>query len=129
MPMSMFTMKTEKLELEREQRDDAHPDHDREQRHQHRHEPRDDGAEHEHQHDQGRRQAEGQLARLEIVLGKGVHVVVGGAIAGHRDVEAGRVPGALDQRDDRLDRGVGGTSSCTSAAWPSRATSIRCPER
>ena len=70
------------LELEREDRDEAERDDDREDRHQHGHEPGDDGAEDEHEDDERGRQAEGELALLEVLLRLLAEVVVRRAVAG-----------------------------------------------
>ena len=76
------------LALDRVVIHDVDRDHDRDDRHQQGDEPGHHGAEHEDQDDQRRWEAELELARLEVVLGERVEVVVDRPAAGHHDAEA-----------------------------------------
>ena len=58
------------------------------------------------QHDQGRRQAELELARLEVVLREVVEVMVERPLAGHRDAEAVAPVALLDHRQELVDVGL-----------------------
>ena len=68
MPVSMFTTKTESSNACASERHEPERDDDRRQRDQQRHEPGDDAAEDEQQDDQRGRQAELELAGLQVVL-------------------------------------------------------------
>ena len=100
-------MKTERSKNSRERtRDEPERDDDREDRHQHRHEPRDDRPEDEHEDDQRGRKAEGELARLEVLLRLLAEVVAGRVVAGDAD----REPAAVRVLDDLLDRPCAGVA-------------------
>ena len=58
------------------------------------------------QHDQRRREAELELARLEVVLGEVVEVVVERPLAGHHHAEAVPAVALLDHRQERIDVGL-----------------------
>ena len=54
-----------------------------------------------------RRQADSELARLEVVLREVVEVVVERPLAGHGGIESGQCVRALHRRDDVVDARVG----------------------
>ena len=94
-------------ELEREQRDEPHPDDDRERCEHDRDEPGDERAEHEHEHDQRGRQPERELRVGEIMLRERGEVVADRVLARDRGGQAGMAVRRLDECHDRLDLRVG----------------------
>ncbi len=88
------------LELLRDDGRQSERDEDRDDRHQERDEAGDDRAEHEQEDDERGRQAELELALLEILLGEEVEVVVERLLARHRDLELAVLARLLDGRDD-----------------------------
>ena len=90
------------LELLRDERRQPERDDDRHDRHQQRHEPGDDRAEDEQQDDERGRQAELELAVLQVLLREQVEVVVERLVACHRDGERAAFVERLDLLDERL---------------------------
>ena len=94
----------EDRELELLGEDGAEPerDDDRDDRHHQRHEPGDDRPEDEEEDDERGREAELELAVLQVLLGEEVEVVVERLRAGHRHGERAVIVDGLDLLDERL---------------------------
>ena len=100
MPVSMFTTKIDSSNCWRDDSRQSERDEDRDDRHQERDEAGDDRAEHEQEDDERGRQAELELALLEVLLGEEVEVVVERLLARHGDLELAVLARLLDGRDD-----------------------------
>ena len=99
MPVSMFTMKIESSKLCERIATSPSAARIENDRHQQRHDSGDDRAEDEQQDDQRGREAELELALLEVALREQVEVVVEHLVARHRDREVGITVGLLDDLD------------------------------
>ena len=99
----MFTTKTESVKASATSAHSPRATTIDDERHQQRDEPGDDRAEDEDQDDERRRQADLELARLQVVLRELVEVVVERAPAGHHDAEAVTAVAALDEAQEPVD--------------------------